>query len=55
MRFYDLAKRYHPDTAAGKSLQNQEKFKRITEAYEVLSNVETNRSPARSLAQNAVE
>ena len=34
--FYHLAKKYHPDV----SKENEDQFKAITEAYEVLSNDE---------------
>lgn len=34
-----LAKKYHPDTGAG-NVQAEEKFKEITEAYEILSDAE---------------
>ena len=39
-KYYELAKLYHPDT--GKSA-NAERFKQVTEEYEVLSNVGTRR------------
>ena len=37
--FYEKAKQFHPDSASG----NEEKFKLITEAYNVLSNDEYRR------------
>lgn len=37
LKFYELAKKHHPDTGS-QSSQTIEKFKQITEAYEVLSN-----------------
>ena len=36
--YYALAKKHHPDAVKGKSRANEDKFKRITEAYNVLSN-----------------
>ena len=37
-KYYDLAKRYHPDLYPGDKIK-AERFKRISEAYEVLSDV----------------
>ena len=34
-KFYQLAKKYHPDAQKGK--QSDEMFKKVTSAYEVLS------------------
>ena len=36
-KFYLLAKKHHPD-AVGDCPKNEEKFKKITAAYEILSN-----------------
>ena len=36
--YYSLAKKHHPDAVKGKSKANEDKFKRITEAYNILSN-----------------
>ena len=38
-RFYELAKKHHPDAANSKP-SDAEKFKQITDAYDVLSNKE---------------
>jgi curved DNA-binding protein CbpA len=44
MCFYDKAKLYHPDSTKDQPEAireiNEEKFKRITAAYEILSNVD---------------
>lgn len=39
-KFYSLAKKYHPDAADSKPI-DETKFKQITEAYDVLSNAHT--------------
>ena len=43
-KYYELAKKYHPDSTEGLSeavkAANEEKFKRISSAYEVLGNKE---------------
>ena len=37
--FYKLAKKYHPDARENKECKkSEEKFKQVSEAYEVLSN-----------------
>lgn len=36
-KYYELAKRYHPDSVTSLSKEDEEKFKLITEAYEILS------------------
>mmetsp|Transcript_4231 Transcript_4231/g.5648 ORF Transcript_4231/g.5648 Transcript_4231/m.5648 type:complete len:102 (-) Transcript_4231:925-1230(-) len=38
MKFYELAKKHHPDSAQSRPT-DEEKFKQITAAYDVLSNM----------------
>jgi DnaJ-class molecular chaperone len=41
-KFYSMAKKYHPDSQETKTTKvNEEKFKQISEAWEVLSNEDT--------------
>ncbi|KAF7271740.1 hypothetical protein GWI33_015418 [Rhynchophorus ferrugineus] len=37
--YYELSKMYHPDRNKGGSKENEQKFREITAAYEVLGNV----------------
>jgi curved DNA-binding protein len=39
-KYYELAKRYHPDTQIKPSKEDDERFKQITEAYEILGDLE---------------
>ena len=37
-KYYELAKKHHPDSQGGKTDSSQERFKQITEAYDILGN-----------------
>ena len=56
MRFYELAKKNHPDTIQGEAcVRQEEKFKKISAAYDILSNEALKRDydAARDLNQNS--
>lgn len=42
LKFYELAKKHHPDSA-NSSPQDEERFKQITAAYDILSNTQLKR------------
>lgn len=42
LQFYELAKKHHPDSAASRP-SDEEKFKKITAAYDILSNMQLKR------------
>lgn len=45
--FKDMAKKYHPDVAKG----NEDKFKEVNEAYQILSSAETKKEYDESRAE----